>query len=43
MNAEIIAVGPEVLLGHIANTNAQCGSEKLASIGINEYYHTVVG
>ena len=43
MNAEIIAVGTELLLGQIANTNAQFLSEKLASIGINVYYHTVVG
>ena len=35
MNAEIIAVGTELLLGQIANTNAQFLSEKLASIGIN--------
>ncbi|MEH7456296.1 competence/damage-inducible protein A [Bacillus sp. JJ1127] len=43
MNAEIIAVGTELLLGQITNTNAQFLSEKLASIGINVYYHTVVG
>ncbi|PFC12769.1 competence/damage-inducible protein CinA [Bacillus cereus] len=43
MNAEIIAVGTELLLGQIANTNAQFLSEKLASIGIDVYYHTVVG
>ena len=43
MNAEIIAVGTELLLGQIANTNAKFLSEKLASIGIDVYYHTVVG
>lgn len=43
MNAEIIAVGSELLLGQITNTNAQYISEQLASIGINVYYHTVVG
>ncbi|KEK25678.1 competence/damage-inducible protein A [Bacillus gaemokensis] len=43
MNAEIIAVGTELLLGQITNTNAKFLSEKLASIGINVYYHTVVG
>ena len=43
MNAEIIAVGTELLLGQITNTNAKFVSEKLASIGINVYYHTVVG
>ncbi|QDZ78964.1 competence/damage-inducible protein A [Priestia megaterium] len=43
MNAEIIGVGSELLLGQIANTNAQYLSEKLAELGINVYYHTVVG
>lgn len=43
MNAEIIAVGSELLLGQIANTNAQFLSEQLALLGINVYYHTVVG
>ncbi|KAB7708114.1 competence/damage-inducible protein A [Bacillus aerolatus] len=43
MNAEIIAVGSELLLGQIANTNAQFLSQHLAEIGINVYYHTVVG
>ncbi|WP_047152566.1 competence/damage-inducible protein A [Aneurinibacillus tyrosinisolvens] len=43
MKAEIIAVGTELLLGQIANTNAQFLSQKLAEIGIGVYYHTVVG
>lgn len=43
MRAEIIAVGTELLLGQIANTNAQYLSQKLAEVGINVYYHTVVG
>lgn len=43
MNAEIIAVGSELLLGQIANTNAQFISKQLAEIGVNVYYHTVVG
>lgn len=43
MRAEIIAVGTELLLGQIANTNAQYLSQKLAEIGVNVYYHTVVG
>lgn len=43
MNAEIIAVGTELLLGQILNTNAQFLSQKLAAIGINMYYQTVVG
>ncbi|MCX8001897.1 MAG: competence/damage-inducible protein A [Anoxybacillus mongoliensis] len=43
MKAEIIAVGSELLLGQIANTNAQFLSQQLAEIGIDVYYHTVVG
>lgn len=43
MNAEIIAVGSELLLGQIANTNAQFLSQQLAALGINVYFHTVVG
>lgn len=42
-NSEIIAVGTELLLGQITNTNAQWLSEQLASYGINTFYHTVVG
>ena len=41
--AEIIAVGTELLLGNIANTNAQELSQALSSVGINVYWHTVVG
>lgn len=43
MNAEIIGVGSELLLGQIANTDAQYLSQKLSELGINVYYHTVVG
>ncbi|RNB88181.1 competence/damage-inducible protein A [Brevibacillus nitrificans] len=43
MRAEIIAVGTELLLGQIANTNAQFLSQKLAQIGVGVYFHTVVG
>ncbi|WP_428908597.1 competence/damage-inducible protein A [Niallia sp. Krafla_26] len=43
MNAEIIAVGSELLLGHIVNTNARFLSKNLADLGINVFYHTVVG
>ena len=41
--AELIAVGTELLLGSIANTDAQEISRELAALGINVYYHTVVG
>lgn len=43
MNAEIIAVGSELLLGQIVNTNARFLSQHLADMGINVFYHTVVG
>ncbi|QCR31870.1 competence/damage-inducible protein A [Lysinibacillus sp. SGAir0095] len=43
MNAEIIAVGSELLLGQIANTNAKFISTQLSELGINVFYHTVVG
>lgn len=41
--AEIIAVGTELLLGNIANTNAQMISQSLSALGINVFWHTVVG
>ena len=43
LNCEIIAVGTELLLGNITNTNARFLSEQLASAGVNVLYHTVVG
>lgn len=43
MNVEVIAVGTELLLGQIANTNGQFISQHLASMGYNCYFHTVVG
>ena len=42
--AEIIAVGTELLLGNIVNTNAQDDlSEPLRGVGVNVFWHTVVG
>lgn len=43
MTAEIICVGTELLLGNIVNTNVAFLSEKLAYLGINCYFQTVVG
>lgn len=43
MKAEIIAVGTELLMGQIVNTNAQFLSIGLAELGIGVYYQTVVG
>lgn len=41
--AEIIAVGTEILLGNIANTDAQMLSQSLSTLGVNVFWHTVVG
>ncbi|MCX5687237.1 MAG: competence/damage-inducible protein A [Candidatus Omnitrophica bacterium] len=37
--AQIICIGNEIMLGHIANTNAQFISDKLAAIGIKTSRH----
>ena len=43
MIAELIAVGTELLLGNIANTDAQILSQGLSALGITVHHHTVVG
>jgi len=43
MRAEIIAIGTELLIGHVLNSNAKYLSEKLNAIGVSVLYHTVVG
>ncbi|USB32024.1 competence/damage-inducible protein A [Paenibacillus sp. YPG26] len=43
MKAEIIAVGTELLLGQIVNTNARYLSVELAALGIDVFFQTVVG
>lgn len=43
MKGEIIAVGTELLLGNIVNTNAQYLSQKMADLGIDVFYHVAVG
>ena len=43
MQAEIIAVGTELLLGQIVNTNATFLAQELANLGIDVYYQSVVG
>lgn len=43
MRAEIISIGTELLLGHIANTNAQYLSKELAECGIDVHLETTVG
>ena len=41
--AELIAVGTELLLGSIANTDGQFLSRELSAMGIAVYHHSVVG
>lgn len=43
MKCEILAVGTEILLGDILNSNAQYLSKELANLGLDVYYHEVVG
>ena len=43
MKAEIIAVGTELLLGQIVNTNARDLASGLSDCGVIVYYQTVVG
>jgi nicotinamide-nucleotide amidase len=43
VRAEVLAVGTELLLGQIANTNARWMSESLAAIGVDVLHHQVVG
>lgn len=43
MRVEILGVGTELLLGQIANTNAQWISERLAEIGVDVLHHEAVG
>lgn len=43
MNAELLAVGSEILIGDICNTHAQYLSKQLALLGINLLRHTTVG
>lgn len=40
---EIIAVGTELLLGSVTNTDAQMIAQGLCEVGIHCYYHTTVG
>lgn len=43
MIAEILSVGTELLMGQISNTDAQYITKRLNDVGVNVYYHTVVG
>ena len=43
MIAEILSVGTELLMGQIANTDAQYLSRRLGELGVALYRHTTVG
>ena len=43
IKAEVIAVGTELLMGSIANTNGQMISRTLTALGISVCWHTAVG
>ena len=43
MKAEIIAVGTEILLGDIVNTNSAYLAKELALLGIDVYHQSCVG
>ncbi len=43
MNAEIIGVGTELLLGHTINSDAAYVARELAALGINVFHSQVVG
>ena len=43
MNAEIISVGTELLLGHTINTDAAFVARELSAIGVNLLFACTVG
>lgn len=43
MNAEIIMIGSELLLGQIVDTNSAYLAKELAGVGINLFYKTTIG
>lgn len=43
MRIEIVAVGTELLLGQIADTNSAWLGEQLAAAGVDSHYHQAVG
>ena len=40
---EVLSVGTELLMGQIANTNAQYISQRIPELGMGVFYHSVVG
>ena len=43
MNAEIISVGTELLLGQVVNLDTAIVAQELSGLGINLLYSAVVG
>ncbi|MDA0232463.1 MAG: CinA family nicotinamide mononucleotide deamidase-related protein [Chloroflexi bacterium] len=43
MNAELVSIGSELLLGQIVDTNASWMAQRLAENGVNLFYKTTVG
>ncbi len=43
VNAEIVAIGTEILLGSLVDTNTAWLSRRLAALGVAVYRHTTVG
>jgi nicotinamide-nucleotide amidase len=43
LNAEIVSIGTEILLGEIVDTNASYIAERLPALGIDVYYKHAVG
>ena len=43
MKCEVVAVGTELLLGQIVDTNSSWIGEQLALVGIDSHYQTKVG
>ena len=42
-NAEIVAIGSELLLGQIVDTNSAWMAQRLTALGVNLYFKSVVG
>jgi nicotinamide-nucleotide amidase len=42
-NAEIVAIGSELLLGQIVDTNSTWMAQRLTALGVNLFYKSVVG
>ena len=43
MRIEIVAIGTELLLGQIADTNSAWLGEQLAAAGVDSHFHQAVG